>query len=386
MDDEIMNKPPLSVLNVSVLALTPLFALTVVPLYGYYVGYDVTEWLVFALFMLMTGLSVTGGYHRLWAHRSYEAHAAIRVFYAIWGACSAQNSVFYWAADHRRHHRYVDDHHLDPYSARRGFWYAHMGWIIRDYNPNSGDFSNIKDLQRDPILRWQHKHYLALVFATNLGLPLLIGYLHGKLWGTFLLAGVLRLVLNHHFTFLINSLAHFWGRRPYSEDHSARDNSLLAFFTYGEGYHNYHHHFQYDYRNGNEWWHFDPTKWLINVTTWLGLSNKLQKASKLQIEKAKLERQFRRALFSLENQPDREDFRHLLQGQYQRFIATLNEWSKLKQEGYEAKRRAFHKTVQSLDLRLRRVELHHRLIVQRKQWRILIDQLIAQPDRSLPPA
>lgn len=85
MDDEIMNKPPLSVLNVSVLALTPLFALTVVPLYGYYVGYDVTEWLVFALFMLMTGLSVTGGYHRLWAHRSYEAHAAIRVFYAIWG-------------------------------------------------------------------------------------------------------------------------------------------------------------------------------------------------------------------------------------------------------------------------------------------------------------
>ncbi len=106
----------------------------------------------------------------------------------------------------------------------------------------------------------------------------------------------------------------------------------------------------------------------------------------MQIEKAKLERQFRRALFTLENQPDLEDFRHLLQGQYQRFTATFNEWSKLKQEGYEAKRKAFHKTVQGLDLRLRRVELRHRLIVQRKQWRILIDQLIAQPSRSLPPA
>jgi stearoyl-CoA desaturase (Delta-9 desaturase) len=261
-----------------------------------------------------------------------------------------------------------------------------MGWILREYNPNAGDFSNIKDLQRDPILQWQHKHYLALVLATNLGLPLLIGYLHGKLWGTFLLAGLLRLVVNHHLTFLINSLAHFWGRRPYSDANSSRDNSLLALFTYGEGYHNYHHHFQYDYRNGNEWWHFDPTKWLIKVMTWLGLTHKLQKASRFQIEKAKVERQFRQALFDLENQPQQENVRHLLQHQYQRFIATLTEWGKLKQEGYEAKRRALQKSVQSLDLRLRRVELQHRLKVQRKQWRMLLGELMARPGRSLPPA
>jgi stearoyl-CoA desaturase (delta-9 desaturase) len=381
-----MNKPPLSVLNVSVLTLTPLLALTVVPVYGFYVGYDLIEWLVFFLFLWASGLSVTGGYHRLWAHRSYEAHVAIRLCYAIWGAAAVQNSVFYWASDHRRHHRYVDDSDLDPYSARRGFWYAHMGWILRDYHPNSGDFSNIKDLQRDPILQWQHKHYLALVLATNLGLPLLIGYLHGKLWGTFLLAGLLRLVVNHHLTFLVNSLAHFWGRRPYSEANSSRDNSLLALLTYGEGYHNYHHHFQYDYRNGNEWWHFDPTKWLIKAMTWLRLTHKLQKASRFQIEKAKVERQFRQALFDLENQPQQENVRYLLQHQYQRFIATLTEWGKLKQDGYEAKRRALHKTVQSLDWRLRRIELHHRLKVQRKQWRILLDELIARPVTSLPPA
>ena len=381
-----MSKPPLSVLNISVLTLTPLLALTVVPVYGFYVGYDLFEWLIFFLFLSASGLSVTGGYHRLWAHRSYEAHVAIRLCYAIWGAASVQNSVFYWASDHRRHHRHVDDNDLDPYSAQRGFWHSHMGWMLRKYDPNAGDFSNIKDLQRDPVLQWQHKHYLALVLVTNLGLPLLIGYLHGKLWGTFLLAGLLRLVVNHHLTFLVNSLAHFWGRRPYSEANSSRDNSLLALFTYGEGYHNYHHHFQYDYRNGNEWWHFDPTKWLIKVMTWLGLTHKLQKASRFQIEKAKVERQFRQALCDLENQPQQEALRHLLQHQYQRFIATLREWGKLKQEGYEAKRRALQKSVQSLDLRLRRVELQHRLKVQRKQWRMLLDELMARPGRSLPSA
>jgi hypothetical protein len=112
----------------------------------------------------------------------------------------------------------------------------------------------------------------------------------------------------------------------------------------------------------------------------------LQKASRFQIEKAKVERQFRQALFDLENQPQQENVRHLLQHQYQRFIATLTEWGKLKQDGYEAKGRALHKTVQSLDLRLRRIELHHRLKVQRKQWRILLDELIARPVTSLPPA
>ncbi len=129
-----------------------------------------------------------------------------------------------------------------------------------------------------------------------------------------------------------------------------------------------------------------PTKWLIKVLTWLGLTNKLKKASRLQIEKAKVERQFRRALSDLENQPHQENVRHLLQHQYQCFLATLTEWGKLRQEGYETKRRALQKTVQSLDLRLRRVEMHHRLKVQRKQWRILLDELIAQPGRSLPPA
>ena len=113
------------------------------------------------------------------------------------------------------------------------------------------------------MLAFQHRFYLPLALATNFGIPLLAGWAIGDVWGTFILAGVLRLVVSHHVTFFINSLAHMWGSRPYTEENTARDNPVLAFFTYGEGYHNYHHIFAHDYRNGVRWWQWDPTKWLI---------------------------------------------------------------------------------------------------------------------------
>ncbi len=370
-----MTKPPFILENLAVLTLTPLLAVTVVPLYGFYVGYDGFEWLMFVLFLLATGFSVTGGYHRLWSHRSYEAHALVRLFYAIWGACAVQNSVINWASDHRRHHLHVDDNDLDPYSAKRGFWFSHIGWILRDYDANAGDFSNVQDLLKDPILQWQRKYYLALVFATNFGLPLLIGYLHGKLWGTLLLAGILRLVVNHHLTFLINSLSHIWGIRPYSESNSSRDNPLIAIFTYGEGNHNYHHRFQYDYRNGGEWWHFDPTKWIIKMGSWVGLTHKLKQASTLQIEKVKLNVQFQRAASKLESESGQEAFRHRLEQQFQRCLGVLNEWAQIKQRYEGSKRQSALKSMQNLELRQRYLELKQDFKEQRKQWRLLTGKL-----------
>ncbi len=104
---------------------------------------------------------------------------------------------------------------------------------------------------------------MPLALATNIGLPLLLGILFHDVWGMLILAGVLRLVWSHHVTFFINSLAHMWGSRPYTEDNSARDNPVLAVITYGEGYHNFHHNFAHDYRNSVRWWQWDPTKWLI---------------------------------------------------------------------------------------------------------------------------
>jgi len=164
--------------------------------------------------MYATGLSITGGYHRLWAHRTYEAHWSLRLFYMLLGAMALQNSVLVWASTHRRHHAHVDDVERDPYTVNRGLWSAHIGWMLRDYPSGKLDFSNAPDLQADPIVAFQHRHYLGLAVGMNFILPIAIGMAFGDPWGFLLLGGLLRLVINHHLTFFINSLAHFWGRRP----------------------------------------------------------------------------------------------------------------------------------------------------------------------------
>ena len=256
-------KPPLIYITLLLFSLTFLVALVLVPWYGFTHGYDTFDWTMMAVISMMNGTAITAGYHRLWAHKAYKAHWTVRLWFALWGAMAIQNSILHWASGHRRHHRHVDDYNLDPYSASRGFWFSHIGWMLRKYDPCAGDFSNIKDLQKDPIVQWQHNYYIPIVLIMNFGVPLLIGLASGHIMASLLLSGVLRLVLCHHCTFFINSLAHIWGRQPFSDSNSARDNSVLALLTWGEGYHNFHHIFQSDYRNGIRWWQFDPTKWMI---------------------------------------------------------------------------------------------------------------------------
>ena len=369
-----MKKPPLNQLNFWFLLLTPAMAIIAIPLYAFYTGFDLFEWAMFVLFMALTGFSITGGYHRLWSHKSYKAHFTVRLALAIWGAASCQNSILHWASDHRRHHRHVDDRELDPYSIRRGFWHAHMGWILRRYQPV--DFSNVKDLMRDPIVRWQHRWYIPLVALTCIIIPLAIGYAHGKLFGVLLLAGLLRVVLNHHFTFFINSLAHVWGRRPYQEHNSARDNYWLALLTYGEGYHNYHHCFQHDYRNGVRWWQFDPSKWVIKSFSWIGLTSHLKRATSVQIEKARMAIQFKRALARLEPaRPGADLLRETLEKKYQQTLTALNDWARIKQERYQAKRDELRECLDSLEFRNRFLELKYGLKLRRRQWRLVLSQI-----------
>ncbi len=269
------GKPPLVPINMVLFVGLPLIAVIAVPAWGIYAGYAGWQWLLAVLFLYLNGLSITAGYHRLWAHRAYRAHPALKWVFALWGAGALQNSILIWASDHRRHHRHVDDREQDPYAASRGLWFSHMGWMLRSYSTHTQDFSNAGDLQRDPIVMWQHRHYVALTLLMNAGLPFAIGWWQGDIIGSLLLIGLLRLVVNHHVTFFINSLAHYWGSQPYSNENSARDNHLLAFLTYGEGYHNFHHSFQNDYRNGVRWYQWDPSKWLIRSCAWLGLTHNL---------------------------------------------------------------------------------------------------------------
>ncbi len=262
--------------NVAFLTLTPLAAAIAVPWYVLTHGVTWVEIVACVGMWLLTGVSVTAGYHRLFAHRAYSAPAPIRAFFAILGAAAFENSVITWAAAHRFHHRNVDTEE-DPYNAKEGFFYSHIGWILVE-GAKHDDTSNVPDLWKDPILRWQHKHIILIGAVVNLGTTIALGLITGHMLGMFVFAFLLRMVLTHHFTFLINSAAHIWGSQPYSTAHSARDNWLLSFLSFGEGYHNYHHSFQADYRNGPRLYNWDPSKWLIWSMNRVGLVSNLKRS------------------------------------------------------------------------------------------------------------
>lgn len=262
--------------NVAFLTLLPLATAVAVPWYVLTRGATWAEIAACLGMWALTGLSVTAGYHRLFTHRAYEAPAPVRAVFAVVGAAAYENSVISWAAAHRYHHRHVDSDD-DPYNAREGFWYSHVGWIMIE-GPKHDDTDNVPDLWKDPILRWQHRHPILIGTVFNLATTVALGLLTGRMLGMFVFALLLRLVMTQHFTFLINSAAHMWGSQPYSSAHSARDNWLLSFFTFGEGYHNYHHSFQADYRNGPRLYNWDPSKWLIWMLARLGLASNLRRS------------------------------------------------------------------------------------------------------------
>ncbi len=366
------DRAPIDWVTTILFSTTFVAAVVAVPLYGALIGYSTASWIWFGVFLAATGLSITAGYHRLWSHRTYEAHWSVRLFFMVFGAMAIQNSIYVWAAGHRPHHRFVDDLDRDPYSSRRGMWFSHIGWMLRRYESGVPDFKYVKDLERDPIVMFQHRHYVPIVLATNFGFPLLVGILAGDVWGALLLPGVLRLVINHHVTFFINSLAHGWGRQPYTDQNTSRDNPILALLTYGEGYHNFHHLFANDYRNGIRWWHWDPTKWLIRGMSYLRLTTKLRITPAISIEQARLDMQFSRAHVSVADKAASGDgfaveLRELISREYDAFVSTLAEWSAARDAWMAATREQVAEQLERFDLAAYAREIESRLRAQRRR-------------------
>jgi stearoyl-CoA desaturase (delta-9 desaturase) len=250
--------------NSSFLIGTTIVTLTGVPYYLWHYGVDAFQVAMFFLFFIATGLSITLGYHRLFSHMAFQASWPVRLVTLIFGAAAFENCALAWVSDHRRHHKHVD-HDEDPYDISKGFFHAHIGWILFKVNPEP-PWDNVADLRKDPLVMWQDRFYVPIAVVTSFVVPALLGYWQGGAIGAlggFLLAGVARVVAVQHMTFFINSLCHTVGNQPYSNKCSARDSWFMAIFTFGEGYHNYHHEFQHDYRNGVKWWQWDPTKWTI---------------------------------------------------------------------------------------------------------------------------
>ena len=292
MTEDIVQKPRLKWFNVVFLLGTLLVALVGTPWYLLEVGLGWPEAVTFLVLYLFTGLSITAGYHRLYAHKTYQAAWPVRLFFLVFGAGALENSVLNWSADHRVHHSHVDEER-DPYNIQKGFWWAHMGWIF--YDAQRAPASVVRDLTEDPLVRWQDRWYKWIGLGVAAGIPLAVGLATGRLLGCLLIGGVLRIVASHHGTFFINSLCHMVGRQTYSREHSARDSAVMAVLAFGEGYHNYHHSFPFDYRNGVKVWQFDPAKWTIWVLSRLRLARDLRRAPDAAVLKAKIEVQFERA-------------------------------------------------------------------------------------------
>jgi stearoyl-CoA desaturase (Delta-9 desaturase) len=257
---------------------TLLLTVTAVPVYLWHYGLDWFQVAFFLVMFALTAMSITLGYHRLFSHRAFQAHWSVRFFTLLFGAAAFENSALMWSSEHRCHHKHVD-HDEDPYDISKGFFWAHIGWLLFKIEPEP-PFDNVPDLKKDRLVMWQHKYVHLIAVLMSFVMPPVVGWFWngaaGAL-GAFLLAGVARVVGVQHCTFFINSLCHTVGSRPYSSRCSARDSWIMALLTFGEGYHNYHHEFQHDYRNGVKPWQWDPTKWTIWLLNKVGLAEGLRR-------------------------------------------------------------------------------------------------------------
>ncbi|KAJ3282613.1 hypothetical protein HDU79_009792 [Rhizoclosmatium sp. JEL0117] len=266
----------------TILTVTPLLAL-----FGMmYVPLQAKTFWFSVFYYFFTGMGITAGYHRYWSHRSYDATRVWEFLLLAAGTGAMEGSVKWWSHGHRIHHRFTDTD-KDPYNAKRGFLWSHIGWmVIKEEKKVKVDVS---DLNKDPWIRFQHKHYLELAVSMAFIFPTLVaGLLWGDWLGGFFYAGVTRLVCLHHSTFCINSLAHYYGEHTYDDRRTPRDNVITALITFGEGYHNFHHEFPADYRNAIEAVQYDPTKWLIWTASLFGLTYNLKMFPANEILKGKV--------------------------------------------------------------------------------------------------
>ena len=333
------------------------------PIFIYHYGGQINWWLhgsVFVAMFIASGLSITLGYHRLFSHLSFKASWPVRLLTLIFGATAMENSALEWCSDHRRHHKHTDDDE-DPYNIQRGFFFAHMGWIMMRPIGGESPLTNVNDLKRDPLVRFQHKWWAAIGILVGFGLPALIGYLvEGGIGAAsgLLIGGVTRLVAVHHMTFFINSLCHTLGHQPYSDRCSAKDSWIMALFTFGEGYHNFHHEFQHDYRNGVKFWQFDPTKWTIHILEKIGMASKLRRVADETILMAEIYQKQRTVAERLEKQEQNicEKTQKLFTDAQEQLNNAHEAWEEATKEHMKAVRQKLESTREQLTELQQKVE------------------------------
>ena len=317
------------------------FFLTIIPLIGFlgtaaYIYYNGVVWqepVLFFIFWFLSGMGITMGYHRLFAHKSFKTNIFIEWILMLLGSMALENTILKWSSDHRTHHNKPESED-DPYSITEGFWHAHIGWILKKTPHEKSRIKGVRDLENKSAVRFQSKYYFHIAIILGFLLPMAIGFLYNRPLGALLWAGFLRVTIVHHATFFINSLCHYVGKRPYNSKSTARDSWLVSFFTFGEGYHNYHHTFQWDYRNGIKWFAFDPSKWIIKTLSFFGITYDLKEAPDYMIWKNHLEslKDQLNTRYNQSTEKCKEFYNKRIKDLYQEMDLVINSWATMELE------------------------------------------------------
>ncbi|KAM5271820.1 stearoyl-CoA desaturase-like [Ctenodactylus gundi] len=270
-----------NIILITLLHLGALYGITLVPTCKFY------TWLWVYFYSMISIMGITAGAHRLWSHRTYKARLPLRIFLIIANTMLCQNDVYEWARDHRVHHKFSDTH-ADPHNSQRGFFFSHVGWLLVRKHPavkEKGSLLDMSDLRAEKLVMLQRRYYKPAVLVMCFILPTLVPWYY---WGetfahSLYVATFLRYAVLLNGTWMVNSAAHLYGYRPYDITINPRENTLVSFGTLGEGFHNYHHSFPYDYSTSEYRWHLNFTTFFIDCMAALGLAYDRKKVSKAAI-------------------------------------------------------------------------------------------------------
>ncbi|XP_028521409.1 acyl-CoA Delta-9 desaturase-like [Apis cerana] len=260
--------------------------------YGFVNGYrdaKLWTWIWNIGYGVVAGFGITAGAHRLWAHKSYSAKTPLRIFLAYLYCMAGQTHFYKWIRDHRTHHRYTETC-ADPHDATRGFFFSHIGWLMVKRDPAVKEYGSkidMSDIAADPVIKFFDKYYEVIMLTLCFAMPILVPILvWDETWFISVHAALIRYVWSLHATFVVNSFAHMWGNRPYNRRVKPTENPAVSFFALGEGWHNYHHSFPWDYKAAELGaYGLNPTTGFIELMALVGLAYDLKTPRKELVDR-----------------------------------------------------------------------------------------------------
>ncbi|KAK9884972.1 hypothetical protein WA026_009204 [Henosepilachna vigintioctopunctata] len=228
------------------------------------------------------GFGVTAGVHRYFTHRCFKANLPLRIILMLAFSSSGQNTIYDWVRDHRVHHKFSETD-ADPHNAKRGFFFAHCGWLMLKKHPDvvtKGKIVDCSDLLNDPVVLFQQRYFLPLKLLFCFVIPVIIPvYFWGWEVGGCIDAAIGKWVLLLNCTWSVNSVAHLWGTKPYNKEISPVESRTVSFLSMGEGWHNYHHTFPWDYKAAELSYSWNITTFFIDVFAKMGWAYDLRQPS-----------------------------------------------------------------------------------------------------------